>query len=63
MMETIEKQEAHRIIDQLQEGSTWEDLMHVIYVRSLITKGLQDLEEGRVNRVADVRAKYGLTTE
>jgi hypothetical protein len=30
------KEEAHRIVDQLPENSTWDDLMHEIYVRQSV---------------------------
>jgi hypothetical protein len=39
-METISiKDEARRLVDQLPENSTWDDLMHEIYVRQSIEKG------------------------
>jgi len=54
------KEEAKRIIDTLPEDSTWEDIMHRIYVRQSIEAGLKDIEAGRSIDVEDLRAKYGL---
>ncbi|MEP6741806.1 MAG: hypothetical protein ABJB61_04850 [bacterium] len=54
------KQEAIRLIEQLPENMTWEDLMHEIYVRQSIEAGLADSEAGRVKDVTDVRSKFGL---
>jgi hypothetical protein len=55
------KDEAHRLVDQLPKDSTWDDLMHEIYVRQAIESGLADSKEGRTTDVRDVRKKYGLS--
>ncbi|HXG66022.1 MAG TPA: hypothetical protein VNO70_13050 [Blastocatellia bacterium] len=61
-METINvKEEARRLIDRLPENITWDDLMHEIYVRQAIEKGIADSAAGRVRDVANVRAKFGLS--
>ncbi len=54
------KEEAKRIIDTLPENSSWEDIMHRIYVRQSIEAGMKDIEEGRTIDVEELRAKYGL---
>lgn len=54
------KQEAHRLIDKLPEGATWDDLMHEIYVRQSIEAGLKDSDEGRTLEAHEVRARFGL---
>ncbi len=36
------KKEAHKLIDLLPPKATWEDLMHEIYVREAIERGLAD---------------------
>ena len=56
----INKEEAHRLVDRLPDGATWDDLMHEIYVRETVEKGLQDSQADRVKEVGDIRAKYGL---
>jgi predicted transcriptional regulator len=62
MQTTNIKQEAHRLIEQLPETATWDDLMYEIYVRQAIEAGLADSEAGRTLDVKEVRAKFGLTT-
>ena len=56
------KQEAHRLIEQLPETATWDDLMYEIYVRQAIEAGLADSEAGRTLDVKEVRAEFGLAT-
>ena len=60
MSTTLIKEEAHRIIDQLPAGATWDDLMHEIYVRESIKKSMRDCDEGRMIEVGELRAQYGL---
>jgi predicted transcriptional regulator len=60
MTAVIEKDEVHKLIDRLPERATWDDLMHEIYVRAVIERGLEDSRAGRTNTVHEVRAKYGL---
>jgi hypothetical protein len=56
----IIKEEAHKIIDRMPVGATWDDLMHEIYVREVIELGLVDSEAGCTKDVREIRAKYGL---
>lgn len=61
MSKALKKEEAHKLIDQLPPNATWDDLMHEIYVREAIERGLADSEAGFTKDVREVRAKYGLT--
>ncbi len=54
------KEEARRLIETLPNDSTWEDLMHRIYVRQAIEAGLKDSEAGRVVEVEEVRSRFNL---
>jgi predicted transcriptional regulator len=60
MKETTIKEEARRLVEELPEGATWDDLMYRIYVRQKIEAGLRDSEAGRTVDVAEVRARFGL---
>lgn len=60
MSGVVRKDEAHKLIDQLPADATWDDLMHEIYVREAIEKGLEDSKSGRTKDVAEIRGKYGL---
>lgn len=55
------KVEARRLVEELPENATWDDLMYRIYVRQAIEAGLEDSEAGRVVSVEEVRARFGLT--
>ncbi|MGH3088830.1 MAG: hypothetical protein ACRDSJ_16105 [Rubrobacteraceae bacterium] len=54
------KEEARRLIEALPDDSTWEDLMHRIYVRQAIEAGFEDSEAGRVVDVEEVRSRFDL---
>jgi hypothetical protein len=62
-METLAstiKSEARRIVDQLPDSASWEDLIYRLYVRQSIEAGLKDADEGQVQSVEDVRRSFGL---
>ncbi len=46
-MATDAKALAHRIIDELPEEATMEDILYRLYVRQRIDEGLRDIEAGR----------------
>jgi hypothetical protein len=54
------KQDAQRMIEELAEDATWDDLMYRIYVRQAIESGLEDSNANRTIDVAEVRARLGL---
>jgi hypothetical protein len=60
MSMVMKKDEAHKLIDQLPTNATWDDLIHEIYVREAIERGLADSKAGRIKSVNDIRAKYNL---
>ena len=54
------KDEAKRLVEELPEDASWDDLMYKIYVRQAIESGLSDSQAGRTVDVKQVRAKFGL---
>jgi predicted transcriptional regulator len=56
----VQKEDAHKLVDRLPDNATWDDLMHEIYVRETIDRGLADSRAGRTKSVQEVRAKYDL---
>jgi predicted transcriptional regulator len=54
------KEEAHQLVDGLDDAATWDDLMYQIYVRQSIEAGLADSAAGRTVSVEQVRAHFGL---
>jgi len=60
-MENVKvKNEAKRLVEELPEDATWDDLMYRIYVRQSIEAGLRDSEARRTVNVDEVRARFGL---
>jgi hypothetical protein len=60
MSNVVRKEDAHKLVDQLPPNATWDDLMHEIYVREAIEKGLDDSRSGRTKDVSEIKKKYGL---
>jgi len=57
------KTAAHQLIEQLPEGSTWNDAIYEMVVRREIDLGLEDSEAGLTTPVEDVRKEFGLDEE
>jgi len=55
------KADAHRIIDDLPEDATWDDVMYRIYVRQSIEAGIKDADNNNVVDVEEVRRRFGLS--
>ena len=55
------KEKAYRLLDELSESATWDDLMYKIYVRQTIEAGLEDSDAGRTTDVKELRARFGLS--
>lgn len=55
------KEEAQRLVEELLEDATWDDLMRRIYVRQAIEAGLEDSEAGRTMDVNKLRKRLGLS--
>lgn len=54
------KETAHRLIDQLPEGSTWNDAIYEMVVRREIEMGMEDSEAGRTTSAETIRKEYRL---
>ena len=49
-MQTVNntKQEAYKLIEELPDTATWEELLYQIESRASIERGLQDVKSGRI---------------
>ncbi len=56
------REEAHRLVDQLPDDATWDDLLYQIYVRQSIEAGLEDCRAGRLVSAEEVKRQLGLST-
>lgn len=61
MSMAVKKDSIHRIVDELPDNATLEDLMHKIYVIECIEQGLEAAENGDTTEVSELRKKYGLS--
>ncbi len=54
------KSEAHRLVDELGDDATWEDLIYAIWVRERIERGLRESAEGRLVPHAEIVRQFGV---
>ncbi len=54
------KKAAAKIVRELPETASWDDLMYEIFVRQKIETGLSDLNQGRKHTHASIRKEFGL---
>lgn len=62
MSTTTIRDDARRLVEQLPDDATWEDLLYQIYVRQSIEAGLEDCRAGRLVPSSEVRKRLGLPT-
>jgi hypothetical protein len=56
---TSVKKAAARLVRQLPDTASWDDLMYEILVRQKIEAGLGDLRNGRKHDHASIRSEFG----
>ena len=54
------KKSAARLVRELPESASWDDLMYEILVRQKIESGQADLRDGRKHDHASIRSEFGL---
>lgn len=54
------KKTAARLVRDLPESASWDDLMYEILVRQKIDEGLADLQTGRKHSHVAIRKEFGL---
>ena len=52
------KDEARKLVDELPDDATWEELEYKIYVRRKIESGLNSLEESESLSTEEVRERF-----
>lgn len=55
----IVRDEARKIVDQLPDDATWEELAYRIYARQKIEAGLQEADEGLLMDQDEVESEMG----
>ena len=51
------KEEVRKMLDQLPDDASFEDIQYHIYVREKIERGLKDIQEGRVLSQEDIEER------
>ncbi len=54
------KEEARKLVEELSDDATWEQLEYKIHVRRKIQRGLDSLNEGQTLSSEEVRQQFGL---
>jgi predicted transcriptional regulator len=52
------KDEVRKLLDEIPEEATWDDIMYEFYVRKKVSLGLADLDAGRMVSQEEVEKKY-----
>ncbi|MCH8206352.1 MAG: hypothetical protein IH956_05050 [Chloroflexi bacterium] len=56
---TTAKEEVRKLLDQLSDDASFEDIQYHIYVRQKIAQGLRDVAEGRVVDQEEIEHRMG----
>jgi len=56
---SLVKDEARKLIDELPDDATWDDVIYRMYVRQKISLGLEAAREGRVVSHEEVKQRFG----
>jgi hypothetical protein len=54
------KDDARKLVEQLADDASWDDLMYAIYFRLKIEAGVADADSGRKTAPEDVKRRFGL---
>ena len=52
------EQEAHKLVDQLPDNATWEDLIYEAYLRQSVHEGLEAADRGEFASTEEVRRRF-----
>ena len=52
------KEQAYRVVDQLPDDATWDDVLHEFYICQQVASGMQDIDNGRTVSDEDARKEF-----
>ena len=55
------KNEARKLIDDLPDDATWEDISRIVFERLMIEEGIADLDATRAWTSDQIREKLGIS--
>ena len=54
------KQDAHRLVDELADDATWDDVAYAVFVRQKVERGRKNSREGNLSSHEDVLREFGI---
>ena len=60
MAATSVKNEAKRLVENLPDTASWDDLMYEVYVRQKIEEGIKAADEDRMLTHEEVRKRFSM---
>jgi len=57
------KEEAKKLIDELPEHATWDDIMYELYVKKKLAVALKAAEEGRLVSHEEVKKRLPIVSQ
>ena len=55
---SIAREEARKLLDQIPENATWDDIMYQFYVRKKIEVALREAEDGHVVSHEEIKKRF-----
>ena len=60
-MSAVFKQEAHKLVDQLPDSASWDDLIYQAALHRAVERGMAQADAGELIPVEDLLKDYGLS--
>jgi hypothetical protein len=61
-MAAVFKQEAHKLVDELPDSASWDDLIYQAALHRAIDRGIAEADEGQLIPIEDLLKDYGVST-
>ena len=55
---SVAKEEAKKLLDEIQENASWDDIMYQFYVRKKIEVALHEAEAGNVVSHEEIKKRF-----
>ena len=59
-MNAVFKQEAYKLVEELPDTATWDDLIYQAALHRAIERGLAEADAGQLSPIEDLLKDYGL---
>ena len=55
---SVAREEARKLLDEIPDNATWDDIMYQFYVRKKIEVALREAEDGRVVSHEEIKKRF-----